>query len=232
MTTGDNITAGGRPGRLQIYMLRHGRPEFPDGRSYVYGRTDYPLSREGGEQAKRVGEALADIPMRRIISSDLVRAIRTAEIVAGIQRVQLCHLEQDAGLREINMGEWDGRTKEEIKEGYVDIFRDRGYDVATVSAPGGESFSEAQERGLAAFKRIVESSRGLDRILIVAHGAVMWSMVAGLFELRLSDIYRFGLDYCALHLLEYSEIPAQWGQYRLVRYNWSPDLARYMDDLV
>jgi hypothetical protein len=52
-------------------------------------------------------------------------------------------------------------------------------------------------------------------------------MISSLFDIRLGDIFRFGLDYCALHLVEYSRVPAQWGQFRLVRYNWSPDLINY-----
>jgi broad specificity phosphatase PhoE len=220
-------------GCLRIFLLRHGKPGFPDERSYIYGQTDFPLSEVGVKQAGVVGRALAGVPMGRIISSDLVRAALTADIVAERQKKKLCAVERDASLREINMGEWDGLTKDDIAEGYVDIFRARGEDVENVSPPGGETFLQLQERGIAAFERVVESSKGLENILLVAHGAILWSIVAGLFGMKLGDIFRFGLDYCALHLIEHSGDTKQlWGKYRMIRYNWSPNLTGYMRDLV
>jgi broad specificity phosphatase PhoE len=227
---GDDIEKA-EPDKLLIFLLRHGKPEFPDERSYIYGQTDYPLSKEGEAQARRVGEALSEVRMDRIISSDLSRAASTADIVASLQRPPAVP-ERDAGIREINMGEWDGLTKDEISGSYVDIFRERGKDLEHVAAPGGETFREVSDRGLSSLRRIVESSRGMERILLVAHGAVMWGMVCGLFDMRLGDIFRFGLDHCAIHLIEHRRKPAQWGQFRLVRYNWSPVLVDYNDDLV
>jgi probable phosphoglycerate mutase len=219
-------------GKLRIFMLRHGKPEFPGPGPYIYGHTDYPLSELGKAQARRIGEALSGIKMDRIISSDLARAAETARIVSGLQDGAEVCVEYDPEIRELYMGEWEGLTKDEIKENYVDIFRDRGLDLENVSAPGGETFVEARERGVRAFKRITGDSRECGNILMVAHGAVLWGMISSLFDIRLGDIFRFGLDHCALHLVEYREPPAQWGHYRLVRYNWSPDPAGYNDDLV
>ncbi|MDR1020970.1 MAG: histidine phosphatase family protein [Synergistaceae bacterium] len=218
---------------MKIFLLRHGKPQFPDERKYVYGRTDFPLSDAGKNEAKAIGKALAAIPMDRIISSDLARAAETARIVSGLQKKKLCAVEQDPSLREIDMGEWDGLTKDEIAEGYVDIFRKRGKDIANVTPPGGESLGRLQARGIAAFERIAEESKGLRNVLITAHGAIMWSIVSGLFGLPLDGLYSFGLDYCGVHLIEHcgsSERP--WGKYRLIRYNWSPKLSIYMEDIV
>ncbi|MDR1651056.1 MAG: histidine phosphatase family protein [Synergistaceae bacterium] len=216
---------------MLIFLLRHGKPEFPDDRKYVYGQTDYPLAELGERQARRIGSVLSGIKMDRIISSDLKRAAATADIVASLQKDPL-KPERDSGLREINMGVWDGMTKDDIKEGYVDIFRDRGLDLGNVGAPGGETFREVSVRGVATLNRIIEGSAGMERVLIVAHGAIMWGMLCGLFDLSLGDIFRFGLDHCALHMAEYRRVPAEWGQFRLLRYNWSPDLMDYNEDLV
>ena len=218
-------------GKLRIFMLRHGKPEFPGEGSYIYGHTDYPLSELGKSQARRIGEALSGIKMDRIISSDLSRAAETARMVADSQDGSVS-VEYDPEIREIYMGEWEGLTKDQIKGNYVDIFRERGADIENTAAPGGETFVRASERGVRALKRIIGDSESCERILIVAHGGIMWGMIAALFDIRLGDIFRFGLDHCALHLVEYREPPVQWGQYRLVRYNWSPDLAGYNDDLV
>jgi broad specificity phosphatase PhoE len=224
---------GRRSDGVRIFLLRHGRPQFPDDRKYIYGQTDFPLSDAGKNEAKAIGKALAGVPMSRIISSDLLRAVDTAKIVAGLQRKKLCALEQDPALREINMGEWEGLTKDEITTGYVEIFRRRGQDVENVTPPGGESLGQLQARGVTAFERIAEESKSLGNILIVAHGAIMWSIVSGLFGMALGDLYRFGLDYCCVHLIEHCGATERlWGKYRLIRYNWSPKVSDYMDDLI
>jgi broad specificity phosphatase PhoE len=163
----------------------------------------------------------------------LTRAAETARIVLGLQKKKLCAVEQDPSLREINMGEWDGLTKGEIEEGYVDIFRERGKDVENVTPPGGESLGQLRARGVAAFERITEESKGLRNVLIAAHGAIMWSIVSGLFDLPPGSLYRFGLDFCGVHLIEHCGASERlWGKYRLIRYNWSPKLSHYMEDIV
>ena len=213
-------------------MLRHGKPAFPDDRSYIYGQTDYPLSDAGKAQAETAGRALADVRFGRVIASDLVRAVSTAEIVFACQSEKLCEIELDPALREINMGEWDGLLKEDIKENYTDIFRMRGEDIVNVAAPGGETLLGLQARAVYALERILESSRGVDNILLVAHGGLFWCMVSKLFDIPLADMFRFGLDFCSLHLVGYSPESTQpWGKFRLLRYNWSSDLTNCTDDV-
>ncbi|MDR0616615.1 MAG: histidine phosphatase family protein [Synergistaceae bacterium] len=225
--------SNGKHSGVRIFLLRHGKPQFPDERKYIYGQTDFPLSEAGRKEAEAIGKALSKVPMSRIISSDLARAADTAKIVAGLQKKKPRAPEQDPALREINMGEWDGLTKDDIASGYVDIFRRRGQDVENVTPPGGESLGQLQARGIAAFERIAEESRSLGNILIVAHGAIMWSIVSGLFDMPIGGLYRFGLDYCGVHLIEHcGETERLWGKYRLIRYNWSPKVSDYMEDIV
>lgn len=220
-----------RISKQRIFMLRHGKPEFPDGRSYIYGHTDYPLSDDGRAQAVRAGEALAAVRFDRVISSDLARAIQTAEIVVSHRIEGRCGIELDPSLREINMGEWDGLPKEAIKESYTDIFRMRGEDIVNIAAPGGETFLELQTRAVTAFERIIDSSAGVENILLVAHGGLFWSIISKFFDIPLADMFRFGLDFCSLHLVGYSADSKQpWGKFRLLRYNWSRDLTDCMDD--
>ncbi|MDR3332406.1 MAG: histidine phosphatase family protein [Synergistaceae bacterium] len=210
-------------GNMQIFMLRHGQPKFPDSRPYVYGQTDYPLSEKGLEQARRMGAALSGIPMRRIISSDLSRAARTAEIVAEMQAEKICKPERDPELREMNMGEWDGRLAEDVNVDFADIYGKKGRDIVTAAPPGGESFSDLRERGVTAFDRIIDESSDLGRILIVAHANLIWSIVSRVFGIPLGSVFSFAHAYCGLHVLERRKEASDWGLYRLVRYNWLPN---------
>jgi broad specificity phosphatase PhoE len=215
--------------KLQIFMLRHGKILFPGEGSYIYGHTDYPLSADGTAQAGRIGAALSGIRMDRIVSSDLSRAANTARIVAEAQRGG-AKVELTSDIREIFMGEWEGMRKDEILERYPEVFRARGMDFENVAAPGGETFREARDRGVRALSEIINASTGLRRVLIVAHSAILWGIMSSIFGLRLGEISRFWMDYCALHLVEHSPAPDWEDRFRLVRYNWSPDLMEYNRD--
>ncbi|MDR3354090.1 MAG: histidine phosphatase family protein [Synergistaceae bacterium] len=210
---------------MLIFMMRHGMPEFPDDRDYVYGQTDYPLSAAGEDQARRAGLALENTGMQRIVSSDLLRAVRTAEIVAEAQRENACEVEQDQGLREIHMGYWEGLPVDDVEIRFRDEFLRRGRDIANVAPLGGESFVRLQERGVKAFDRIINDSPGLERILLVAHAGILWSIVSDMFGLPIGGIFNYAHDYCGLHIIErrFGDAAARWGNYRLVRYNWFPD---------
>lgn len=220
-------------GKQHIFLLRHGKPDFPDERSYIYGHTDYPLAETGVQQAREAGMALSGIRMDRIVSSDLARAAQTADIVAALQAEKICETKRDPALREIDMGQWDGLAKEVIREKFSDLFAARAEDFANTAPPGGESFSDLQKRGSEAFYEILKNSPDARNILLVAHGGIFWTIISKLFNLALGDIFRFGLDYCAIHLIEHrkNQQRPEEGRFRLIRYNWSPNLLNYMDDL-
>jgi probable phosphoglycerate mutase len=213
--------------QMLIFMMRHGMPEFPDDRDYVYGQTDYPLSDVGVEQAKRVGRALEGIGMQRIVSSDLIRAVRTAEIVSEAQSGENREVEKDPGLREIHMGCWEGLPVDDVEIRFRDEFLMRGNDIANTAPLGGESFVRLQERSVKAFDRIIDDSRGLERILLVAHAGTLWSIVSKMFGMPIGDVFNYAHDYCGLHIVErrFGDKADRRGNYRLARYNWSPDPA-------
>lgn len=215
-----------KTGRQFVYLLRHGKPDFPGGKSYIYGHTNFPLAREGELQAERAGHALAKTELHRIVSSDLSRASATAGIVAGLQKKRCCSVELDPALREINMGEWDGMETDAVRTLSPDLFAARGRDFAGTAAPGGETFIELQRRAVTAFGSILETSQDAGNILLVAHGGLFWTIVSEYFSLPLDAIFRFDLDFCALHLLEYkkSAPKPRPEDFRLLRFNWSPDL--------
>ncbi|MDR1472230.1 MAG: histidine phosphatase family protein [Synergistaceae bacterium] len=221
--------AGAR--KMSIFMLRHGAPEFPDERPYLYGHSDYPLSELGLEQARRTAEELSGVIFERIISSDLTRAVQTAEIVASAHAGKPCGVERDARLREIFMGDWDGVPKDEATLASPEVFRARGVDFANIAAPGGETFSDLRERAAGALESIIESSKGMRRILIVAHGGVFWTILSRLFNVELKDVFRFCQDYCALHLVEHDPQDER-GRFRLIFCNRLPTLSRYSDDAI
>ena len=219
--------------KQKIFMVRHGKPDFPDLESYIYGHTDYPLSETGKEQARGLAEALSGVLFDRAVSSDLARAHETARIIMDHQSERKTALEARSDFREIYMGDWEGMNKKHIAEQFSELFEIRGKSLSSVSAPGGENFTQLQERAAKALWSVLSECGEEKNILMVAHGGFFWSLICLLFKMGLDDIFSFGFDYCGVHLLE-RRVSAEFDRadFRLMRYNWSPRLENYLENLV
>ena len=133
----------------ELIVVRHGETDWNrDGR--YQGHADPPLNETGRGQAERLAEQLAGEPIEAVYSSDLRRASDTAEIVGA--RIGL-PVKREPGLREIDVGSWQGLTKAQI-----DV---RPWD--------GETYEHHSERVTHALREI--AARHPDgRVLVVSHG--------------------------------------------------------------
>ena len=147
------------PAMARILLVRHGQSEWnADGR--WQGQADPPLSELGAEQAVAAARALGMVDA--IYASDLVRAHHTAELVAGQLGADVA---VEPRLRERSAGEWEGRTRAEIDEGWP------GY-LETGRRPAGyEPDDSVLERVLAALAAIAAMHDG--DVLVITHGGVV-----------------------------------------------------------
>lgn len=132
----------------EILLIRHAESAWNVERRWQ-GQEDPPLSPRGLEQAEFLARALAAASLARILSSDLLRARDTAQPLARTLRIELT---TDPRLRELDVGRWGGRTREEIQGSEPELLArfDRGDPDAP--AGGGESRSGLRERALAALR--------------------------------------------------------------------------------
>ena len=147
------------------------------------GQADPPLSAAGEELARQAAVRLAaDTDVELVITSDLQRARRTGEILAGRVGVarsgrQAPELVAEPGLREFHVGEWSGLTRMEIEERWPSLLA--SFDAGRLTAaPGGETRSEFDARVRHAAERV---ARAIDRhragcTLVVTHGGVIRSL--------------------------------------------------------
>jgi broad specificity phosphatase PhoE len=145
-------------------MLRHGQSVWNAERRWQ-GWADPPLTRLGEAQARAAADKLGDLGLAGVASSDLRRAERTAEIIAGA--LGIGPVDVDFGLRERDVGDWSGRTTEEIEErwpGQLDAWR----QGTLASPPNGEA--DMLPRVLEALDRRLASGRDW---LVVTHGGVI-----------------------------------------------------------
>lgn len=142
-------------------LIRHGQSTWnAEGR--WQGQADAPLSELGEHQACAAAPAVAALGLARIVSSDLGRARRTAELLAppGVE------VELDAAWRERNAGEWEGLTRDEIEERFP------GWLAARSSPPGFEDDESLLARTLPALDALLRATTAAN-VLVVTHGGVI-----------------------------------------------------------
>jgi probable phosphoglycerate mutase len=163
-----------------ILLARHGETDWNSERRWQ-GHSDRPLNEAGREQARELAEALADRAIDAVYSSDLARAHETALIVA--QRLGL-PVEVEAGLREVDVGDWSGRLLTEIEAADPEAFQ--RWRQGRKGWSGGESYEEMGERVVAAVLRLAARHPG-ETLLLVTHGG----------SIRACRAWAAGLDYAA-----------------------------------
>src|SRR4249919_2597714 len=121
---------------MKILLARHGETAWnAEGR--YQGQEDIPLSPVGEAQARALGERLQHVHIDRAVASPLKRALRTAELALGDDR--LARLTTDAGLMEIAHGTWEGLLAAEIRERDPDRLHAWRHAPHEVLMPDGES---------------------------------------------------------------------------------------------
>ena len=137
-----------------LLLARHGETDWNrDGR--FQGHADPPLNDVGRRQSLDLARRLAEVELTAIYSSDLSRALETAEIVAATRGLTVI---PEPGLREIDVGSWSGLTRAEIADRFPNAH-----------VHDGESTEGFRERIVTTVTRIVRAHPG-DHVLLVSHG--------------------------------------------------------------
>jgi broad specificity phosphatase PhoE len=148
----------------RLLLVRHGESTW-NAQSRWQGQADPPLSPLGEQQAEEAAERLAEIAsITAVWTSDLVRARRTAELIAS--RLGVARVRDEPRLRERDVGSWSGLTRAEIEERWP------GYLAARRSPPDFEGDVELLARTRAGLSAAVDGSRPGD-VLVVTHGGVV-----------------------------------------------------------
>lgn len=155
---------------LEIIVARHGETTWNSEGRYQ-GHTDIPLSQTGREQARELGNALADLHFDAIYASDLSRAHETAHRIAESRRLAV---EQDPVWREVCFGRFEGQLRADIDiEELLGLLRMPGL----VGKDGVETLEAFHLRLGNAFRALCSRHAGDERVLLVAHGGVLRSLL-------------------------------------------------------
>ena len=176
-----------------IYLVRHGMLQIQDDLKRFIGQEDVPLNEEGVKQANSLRQRLEYEIIEAIYCSDLSRSLQTAGIIAGKRNIPVIPRKD---LREISLGEWEGKSFDEIIGWSPDEFRARGEDIVNYCIPGGESFAECSDRVISAFHDILTSSSG--NVLISGHAGVNRLILCHVSGIPLNNLLTIKQDYGCL----------------------------------
>lgn len=202
----------------EILLIRHGETAWNAVRK-LQGHLDIPLNEEGQRQARALAAHLQNEKLDAIVSSDLQRAMQTAQAIAELQKAPL---QVNAQLRERCFGDFEGKLYSELPELFPEAYaqwRSRDPDFHFPAKPDdsgnrGESIREFHTRVIRCIQHYAQAYAG-KRIALVAHGGVLecaWREATALplnaeraVTIFNASINRFSFDQGKLKLI-------QWGQ--------------------
>lgn len=182
----------------RLILIRHAEPDASvHGR--CYGSLDVGLSAAGREQAAAVAAGLAAADLGAVYASPLLRARETAAAIAARHGLPVLI---DHGLRELDFGDCEGRSYEEIAATMPDLYARWMSEPTTVEFPGGESFDALRARATAAAARIHGDLIGRTAAA-VTHGGVCRALLADVFDLPTELIFRFDISYARATVIDW-----------------------------
>ncbi|MBI3965875.1 MAG: histidine phosphatase family protein [Chloroflexi bacterium] len=181
----------------RLYLIRHGETVWNAERR-VQGFSDVDLSQRGQLQAAALARRLADEPLNAIYASPLRRARQTAEAIASGRAIAVI---ADPDLRELNQGDCEGLTSEELRAQFADLLKEWRAAPALVRLPGGECLSELAERSRAAVERIlIRHPSG--SVAVVSHNFTSLCLLCWLTGVALDDFRRHKQDVAAVSIVD------------------------------
>ena len=196
-----------------IFLVRHAEAAGIDQEKRYLGQQNPDLSSVGIHQAEKLRRAFRSYPIQAVFTSDLLRAVHTALLIVKDHH---CQPERIRGFREISLGEWEGRTFQEVQAQYPEEYEQRGQDIVNYRTPGGESFADLQKRVLPAFTEVMERTKG--NSVIVAHAGVNRVILCHIMQRPLKELFSIPQDYAAVNILR-----KNMGSYRVVAVNMDSD---------
>lgn len=167
-----------------ILVTRHGETQWNTLRK-MQGHLDSPLTEMGEKQATWLGERLKDTKIHQIYSSPSGRAFNTAEIINKHQGLEIAT--SDA-LKEIYLGEWEGKQVTEIEAYDPERFHHFWHEPEKFTPQNSESFESVISRS-GNFLEWISEKHPNETILLVAHAVVLKSMIAYLNQTPLEKFW-------------------------------------------
>ena len=181
---------------MRIFLIRHGETEW-NRQNRLQGHSDTHLSPEGFHQAISLANHAPFQHVDAIYSSDLTRAVTTAEIIAERFNLVVKTMPQ---LREINYGDGEGRFIRELAEEFPKEFGKFFTDPERCHPPHGETFLESQARAMIGIREII-SKHDNQNVVAVTHGAIIRLILGAALDMPIHKMWAIAQFNMALNVL-------------------------------
>jgi ribonuclease HI len=183
----------------RIILIRHGQTAW-NKVERIRGQVDIPLDETGLAQAEATARRVANQwqPVA-VYCSPLLRAVQTAQPIA--QRLGLL-VEPVAGFNDLNFGQWQGLSPQEVEQRWPDEARAWVEAPHTITFPGGESLDQVRERSMTALQQVIQRHRE-EELAIVGHTVLNRVLLCAVLGLDNSNYWRIGQETCAINTFKW-----------------------------
>ncbi len=162
---------------MKLYLVRHGRTTWNE-ENRIQGSRNPDLSLSGCKEARRLARRLKKEKISLIYASDRLRSRKTAQIIQKTLHIPLLY---ERGLREIDLGAWEGKTPDEVNRRFRNGYQKWLKAPSRVRIPGAESVTRFRKRVLQTFRSLLQKAPE-GNILVVSHGGVISTFLASLLK--------------------------------------------------
>ena len=182
----------------RIVLVRHGQTAW-NREVRFRGQADVELDEFGLQQAQATGRYLAARwPVVAVYASPLRRAMQTAEAIARAHGLTAHPLE---GLLDINFGEWQGLSPDEVAQRYPALYRAWWEAPHTVRFPGGERLDDVRNRIVAALSDVI-AHHPEQAVALVSHTVANRVLLCAVLGWGNDRFWRLRQETCAVNVFD------------------------------
>ena len=186
--------------KTTLLIIRHGQTNF-NLEHRMDGQEDTILTETGLSQASKLGSFLSNNMIDFIYSSPLVRAVKTAKIVADKQQQSALNINILDNLKEINCGKCTGLTRQEVVIEFPELIKE--WDKNTDPPfPNGESLRDVSKRAVPVIEDLVQKHTG-KTVLISGHGSLNVAIIGHFLQIPPALRFKLRQDNCCVNILEF-----------------------------
>lgn len=205
--------------KTTVFLVRHGVTSW-NAQRRLLGQRDIPLSDEGVAQSEASAAALDGVALTDILSSPLVRAVQTAEVIGKTFGIEVA---RDPRLADFRVGKWEGMSYDEVDA--TETYQAFMADPLTTKIPGGESLADVQRRAVGALEQALEDTPAGEGIAVVTHAGIIRVLLAHFTGTDVANFHRFRVSPGSISVLSFAdhrELP------RLLATNWTGALSEVL----
>jgi phosphoserine phosphatase len=183
---------------VRLFLVRHGETDWNKlGR--FQGQNDIALNYRGLAQAQDTARAAIAWKPIALYSSPLHRTMQVAEAISRLVGVAVI---PEPRVQELDLGELDGVTGEEMQSGWPQVYETWRNKPAIVVLPGGESLAQLQERAWQAVLDLEQAHREDDAVVVISHNFTIRAICSKLLEMPLANFHRTYLSLGSVSVIE------------------------------